>query len=227
MIALATACMGGIDEAAPLPQHPGLVRSVYYCDRSLPGHVAATWSSAVLVAPDGDPRLAAKYRKCQLPRLGEVRGCAAFAWADACMEFRSLDFLEGWARLAGDEKAVVIPHPDRGSVAEEYEYVLAQLKKGNPYLVSRYKVGPLELERDYFARRHDLSKLRLWAGGVWLFPNTSRVRDFFDAWWEIVLRFSTFDQCGFSVLLVEHQIAPVPVNLNLYRNEFFARRPHQ
>lgn len=227
MIALATACMGGIDEPASLPQHPGLVRSVYYCDRPLLDHVAATWSSAVLVASDDEPRLAAKYCKCQLPRLEEVRGCGAVAWADACMEFRSLEFLEDWAWLAGDEKAVVIPHPDRTSVAEEYEYVLAQLKRGNPYLASRYKTGPLELERDYFARRHDLSKLRLWAGGVWLFPNTSRVRYFFDAWWEIVLRFSIFDQCALSALLVEHELEPAPVSLNLYRNEYFARRPHR
>lgn len=226
MISLVTACAGGIDPALPLPAHPPGVTSIYFRDEPLPPDVAATWSKSLPIQASADPRLAAKRIKCRLPFLPEVSRAERLVWADSCMEFSDLGFLLDWADLSVGERAVLVPHPDRKTVAEEYEYVLGQLRARSRYLTSRYAIEPLERERDHFARSHDLSKLPLWAGGVWMFPQSYRSRLFFDSWWEVVQQFSIFDQCAISPLLVEHGIEVVSADVHLYRNAHFTRRPH-
>lgn len=223
-IALVTANMGGLDPLFALPPHPG-VDAFYYTDR--PDAVPSGWTGSFVVG-DGNPRLLAKRFKCQAHRLAEVQGCRWLAWADASFEFRSLDFLHAWAALAGDEGAcaVLVPHPDRGTVAEEYAYVLRQIAGGNKYLSSRYSAEVLRCERAHFSRTHELEKLRLWAGGMWLFANVPRTHEFLNSWWDCVLRFSILDQTSMSPLLADHGIEPVAFSGNLYDNQHWVRHPH-
>ena len=223
-IAFVTANMGGLDPLFSMPPCPG-VDAFYYTDLS--EGVPPGWAG-IFVGDGGPRRLLAKRFKCQAHRLAEVQGCRWLAWADACFEFRSLDFLREWADLAGDDgaRAVFVPHPDRATVAEEYAYVLRQLAAGNKYLGSRYSAEVLRCERAHFSRTHDLERLRLWAGGLWLFRNVPRTHAFLNAWWDCVLRFSIFDQAAISPLLADHGIQPIAFNVNLYSNQHWARRPH-
>lgn len=231
-IVLVTANVGAIDPPLGLPGHDG-VDAIYYTDdeRAAP---AVGWDLVVPVAagrgPSSSGRMEAKRYKLQLHRLDEVAGgdYRYLAWADACFEFASLDFLREWAELIGGDPArgVFVPHPDRNTVAEEYDYLERQLAQGNKYLTRRYEPEPLRRERAYFGRVHDLEALPLWAGGIWMLPNTRCARTFLDSWWATVQAYSVFDQAALSPLLAEHGITVEPCRVNLYRNPWWARRAH-
>lgn len=222
-VLLVSANLGGLDPIFPLPAEPG-VDSVYFTDQSGP---APGWGSVVRVTPRGNPRMEAKRYKCQINRLNEASGYDWLAWADASFRFRSIAFLPLLAGVGTDGlRAALIPHPDRETVADEYTYILRQIGRGNPYLSSRYPTMDLLRERAYFSVRHDLSRLPLWSGGLWLFARGPRSDEFFDRWWDTVSRFSVFDQAAISPLLVETGIEPLPYNVNLYRNWAFERVHH-
>ncbi len=223
--ALASANLGGIDPPFDLPPSPDLT-SIYYTDGPSP----AGWSRVVRarVPAHGSARLAAKVYKCQLHRQPEVAGADLLVWADASVRVADPSFVSEFRRLVGgrDDRVAVVPHPDRRSPAEEYEYILRQLEAGNPYLRARYDERAIRRERDHFARRHDLAALGLYAGGVWGIANTPRAAGFLDAWWSTVLRFSILDQAAVPSLLEEHGIEPAPLDVPLYQNRYWTRVHH-
>ena len=221
-IALVTANMGGIDPPFPLPEASG-VASFYYTDR--PGPAPMGWTKVPVSAPE-NPRLASKFFKCQIHRLPETARCAWLAWADASFQFHSLAFLPDWAPVIEEDRALFVPHPDRATVAEEYDYVLRQIAAGNPYLSARYTPGPLERERARFGSRYDLSALPLLSGGMWMLRRGERSDAFLDAWWACVNEFSVFDQAAIPPLLADHGIRPFRLGVNLYKNPHFTRVSH-
>lgn len=228
MLALVSANLGGIDPVFPLPPlSPGL-RAFYYTGAAgrVPAEVAVTWTSIIPVLPGADPRYEAKFYKCQVHRLRCTAPAEHLVWSDACMRFASLAVVDEMVHLAAGRRAVLVPHPDRATVADEYEYVLRQIARGNRYLASRYDAGALERERDHFARRHNLARLPLWCGGFWLLPRTPEVAAFLDAWWECVNTFSIFDQCAISPLLTEAGVEVAPLHVNIFSNSYFTRVPH-
>jgi len=225
-VALVTASFGGLDPVLPLPRRKR-VRAATYCYTDQPGVKASGWDVIATQHPALNPRLAAKYYKCQIHRLRAVQGHKWLAWVDACLQLNDLEFLATWANLAGRERAVLVPHPDRKTVAEEYDYILGHLARGSsPYLSARYDEGTLIAERNHFSREADLGHCPLWAGGVWLLPNVPRVHMFLDDWWRTVNTFSIFDQAAITPLLERHRIEVAPYDVNLFKNEHWARVPH-
>lgn len=227
MIVLVSANVGGIDPAFPLPaDRPPDFTSVYYTDaplRSIDG-----WDRVVRVPPDPDPRFASKEYKCRIHRQAEVASADFLIWADASFRFKSLGFVSKLVRLAGPDakRMALVPHPDRRTPAEEYAYIIDRLKEGNPYLSSRYNIPDLADERSHFGARHDLSKLGLYAGGLWGIANAPRAHGFFDSWWDTVLRFSILDQPAISPLLAEARIEPTLLDVPLYECEWWTRVHH-
>ena len=221
---LVCANLGGIDPIWPLPSHQVDLQSVYYTDKGLDEDMpsALTWDRFLSLPEHPNPRLAAKFYKCQIHRLDSTADAERLVWCDSAFRFSSLEFLE---RDYG-KCAMFVPHPDRMSVAEEYEYVLRQVEQGNPYLSARYDPGPLEAERDYFSRRHKLASLPLWCGGLWSVPRTEAAYRFLDSWWDIVQRFSILDQTSLTPLLVEAGLEVEPLDVSIYRSPWFERVHH-
>jgi len=224
VIALVSANLGGLDPALALPAHPG-IRATYYTDRpaTLPG-----WDRVVQVYAVGGPRLSAKLYKCQIQRTADAPDATWYLWADACLRFSSLDFAAGLARSIGTDgrRAAFVPHPARKSPGEEWEYVLQGVRAGHPYLAARYNVSELECERDHFARRHNIWQLPLWCGGLWMMARSERTDAFLDDWWFNVRNHCILDQAAIAPLLVEHGIQPVPIPVNIYKNQFWERVSH-
>ena len=227
MIALVSANLGGLDPLHALPALAG-VRSTYYTDRADEPIELLGWNRVVKVVPVGGPRLASKLYKCQIHRTVDAEDVTWFLWADACLRFRSLDFVAEMARAIGTDgrRAAFVPHPSRRSPGAEFEYILQGLRAGQPYLTARYTVSEIECERDYFARRHDLWKLPLWCGGLWLLARSDRTAAFLDDWWFNVRNRCILDQAVISPLLVEHGIEPVAFKRDVYRNEYWERVAH-
>jgi hypothetical protein len=231
-IALVTANFGGIDEVRALPDHKG-IDSFYYTDQSVSEEVARTWTC--VIAPsyprhDFNPRLRAKYFKLQIHRLDEVRNYRWLVWADASLKFKDLSFLTGHASaLAGvpaHKRALLVPHPDRATVIEEFEFVDQSILSGHPYLDVRYAKEKMREQVDYFRERGWNVQAKLWSGGIWMVENTELIRQAFDEWWDQNLRFGMEDQLSMPVVLENHGIEPQPLEIDVRQNEYFEITKH-
>ncbi|MGA2731127.1 MAG: hypothetical protein ABSG35_00775 [Syntrophobacteraceae bacterium] len=231
-IALVTANFGGIDDVKPLPAHDG-IDAFYYTDEKTAAIASPdsvrTWTRLIVPAyprHDFNPRLCGRYFKHQIHRLDEVGSYRWLVWADASLKFNDLSFLvsraAALARLSTLQRVLLVPHPDRKTILEEFEYIQSEMAAGNSYLIDRYGKEKMPEQMEYFRARGWNLHAKLWCGTIWMMENTEPLRRAWDAWWDQNLRFGMMDQLSLPVILDDHGIAPQPLALNLWRNSHFA-----
>jgi GT2 family glycosyltransferase len=227
MIALVTANFGGIDEVRALPDHHG-VDAFYYTDQPVSPEVARTWTRVITPEyprDDFSPRLRAKYFKLQIHRLDEVRNHRWLVWADATLKFRDLSFLTehalALARLPVHKRALMIPHPDRATLIEEFEFCQKLVLDGLPYLTVRYANEKMREQVDYYRARGWNVQAKLWCGTFWMVENTELIRQAFNEWWDHNLRFGIQDQLSLAMVLQNNGIEPTPLAIEPRQNAYF------
>lgn len=230
-IALVSANFGGIDELKPLPPHPGV--DAFCCTdeagaAAVSPEVARTWTRILVPdypRPDFAPRLRAKYFKCQIHRLDEVRRYRWLAWADTSLRFKDLAFLRvqaaALARLPSRRRALLVPHPERKTVQEEFEFVQREMEAGNAYLRARYLSERMPEQMRHLAARGFGGGERLWCGGLWLVENNATVRAAWDDWWDQNLRYGLMDQLSLPAVLAQHRVEPLALDVSLWDNQHF------
>ena len=102
-----------------------------------------------------------RYFKHQIHRLDEVRDYRWLAWADSSVRFTNLGFFADRAAALADlpeqKRVLLVPHPDRNNITEEFEFIQREIDKGNPYLVTRHASEKMPEQMRYFRSR----------GGTW------------------------------------------------------------
>lgn len=234
-VALVTANFGGIDELRALPEHS--IDAFYYTDAETVSRADATalesWSRVVVPnypRHDFNPRLRAKYFKLQIHRLPEASTHRWLVWADSSVLFKSTEFIEDsisrLASLPEDERLLVVPHPDRETVLEEYEFIRDEIAAGNEYLITRYRDEKMTEQMRYFERRGWDVNAPLWCGTFWIVENSSFFNRIWDDWWDQNLRFGMMDQLSLPVLLEAHGVTPAMLDIVLWDNEYFRKAKH-
>ncbi len=235
-IALVTACFGGIDVLKRLPDRCG-IDAFFYTDAA--GAATAnlkdvpTWSEVIVPTyprHDFGPRLRGRYFKHQIHRLDEVRGHRWLLWADSSIQFKDLaafrKMAENLAGLPENQRVLLVPHPDRKTIWEEFRFIQDKIEGGHRALQIRYAQEKMPEQMEYFrARGWDL-QARLWCGTVWMMENSEQNRRAWDAWWDQNLRFGLMDQLSLPVILTDHGVEPQALDVNLYDNRYFSWGTH-
>lgn len=236
VLALVTANFGGIDELKALPPHDG-VDAFYYADCG-PSNEAAlaasrTWTKVVVPnypRHDFNPRLRARYFKHQIHRLDEVREYRWLVWADSSVLFSDLSFLSTQAarlaRLPAHQRVLLVPHPDRETIWDEFQYIEGEIRSGNAYLRLRYEQEKMPEQMEYFRSRGWDLRAKLWCGTVWMIENSELNRRAWDAWWDQNLRFGMMDQLSLPVILTSFGIEPQALAVPLWKNDHFSYVQH-
>jgi len=236
-IALVTANFGGIDDFKALPPHEG-IDAFYYTDAGVLGAAAPealkTWTRVIVPnypRHDFNPRLRGRYFKHQIHRLDEVRKHRWLVWADSSLQFHDLRFVQDSAarleRVAVRRRVLLVPHPDRRTISEEFRFIQDEIDKANAYLVPRYATEKMPEQMEYFRSRGWNLNAPLWCGTVWMIENAEPLRRAWDAWWDQNLRFGMMDQLSLPVILGDHRIEPQPLQVNLWRNDYFTYVIHK
>jgi hypothetical protein len=234
-IALVTANFGGIDDLRALPNHR--FDSFYYTDAATrekaSGHAFETWSRVIVPdypRHDFEPRLRARYFKHQIHRLPEVSRHRWLVWADSSIVFKSSTFIEDAVSrlesLPETARLMVIPHPDRGTVRDEYQYIRDEIAAGSEYLSIRYANEKMSEQMRYFEAQGWNVQAPLWCGTFWIVENNGFFNHLWDDWWDQNLRFGMMDQLSLPVLLEAHGAVPDQLDIVLWDNEFFRTVKH-
>jgi len=124
------------------------------------------------------------------------------------------------------QRALVIPHPDRKTVREEYEYLSAKVQIGSIYQVERYGREKMAEQMAYYSERGWNVEAPLYCGGFWIIENSDALRRCWDDWWDQNIRFGMMDQLSLPVMLAQHRLEPQLLSVPLQNNEYFTVESH-
>jgi len=230
-LALVSACFGGIDDIKPFPRVDGVDTFLFLDEparKAADPAALATWGQVIVPdypRHDFSPRLRSKYFKLQIHRLPELESYRWLGWADTSLLFHDAAFMpaivEWLAAQKSSQRIALLPHPERQTVREEYEFVRAQIAAGHQGLRLRYVNEKMDEQMRYFFDRGWNLDAPLWASGFWIIENSSQIAWCWDAWWHQNLRYGMMCQLSLPVMLAQFGLEPRPVHLNIYHNEFF------
>jgi len=236
-IAVVSANFGSIDAVQILPRAPG-VDAFYYTDEagysSASAEAVASWTQVIVPnypRSDFNNRLRSRYFKHQIHRLNEVKRHRWLVWTDSSLQFMETGFLVAQARrfeaLPARQRVLLVPHPERQTILQEYEFIQTQIAADNPYLAARYKAEKmLEQIRD-FEQRGWAIDAPLYCGTFWMIENSDLCRRCWDDWWDQNLRFGMMDQLSLAPVLRAHDLVPTTLDLSIWSNSHFNYVPHQ
>jgi hypothetical protein len=239
-IALISANFGGIDEIRPFPSCAD-VDAFYYTDAptlaSADPTVTASWTRIIVPnypRHDFNARLRGRYFKHQIHRLSESEGYRWLVWADAALLFNDAKFCsllteqaEQLGSLPPKRRLLLVPHPDRRTVREEYEFVRDQIQSGNEYLRIRYANEKMTEQMEFFKAQGMNIDAPLWCGTIWMVENSPLMKQCWDSWWDQNIRFGMMDQLSLPVILNQFEIVPQALSVNLWDNRYFRHMGHR
>jgi hypothetical protein len=237
-IALVTANFDGIDDIKVLPLHKDVDAFYYTDERTLKRadkQAVASWTAVVVPnypRHDFNSRLRSRYFKHQIHRLDEVQQHQWLTWADGSLQMHALDFMvEAVAQLrplAPNARMLVVPHPERRTVREEYDYIQGKILQGSKYHRIRYGHEKMtEQMAHYQERGWDVDAPGLWCGTFWVVENSELFRRCWNDWWDQNIRFGMMDQLSLPVVLRQHGCTPQILNVPLRQNAHFTHAAHQ
>src|SRR5262249_39333504 len=224
-IALVSANFNSFDSVKPLPTS-GAIDSFLYCDEDTRAAVcpeaAVSWTRIIVPnypRHDFEPRLRARYFKHQIHRLDEVSDHRWLVWSDSSIRFKETRFIVDQCRALESrppqQRVLVIPHPERKTVLEEYEYLSAKIRIGSMYQVERYGREKMTEQIIYYGERGWNIAAPLYCGTFWIIENSTAVHRCWDDWWNQNIRFGMMDQLSLPITLAQHRLEPQLLSIPL------------
>lgn len=217
-IAVVTAIFGDMETPKPF------VEQSVPCDR-----IVITEANSPFPLPNLPPRLQAKYFKLQPHRVWPEYD--VFVWIDGNIEVKSPDFVKVMTEnLSGIR---IQRHHERQTIGEEIAHIL---ESDNPYVTTRYGKQPLWEEYEYYLREGMPENAPLYSCNIfaWKYPlHRPAIAGFFDAWQDLVLSWSWFDQSAFAFLAWYYSGKNFGVKIEsidlgqMFDNPYFTLHPHE
>lgn len=206
-IALITANIGGIDEIhAPVKQKEDY-EFIYITENTLP-----------FPLPNFNNRMKGKYFKTQPHTFLDHD---IFIWLDSSVEIIDGTFITWVKEKLKDHEFVCSLHPERDNVYDEIGYITTMMSSGNKYLLERYAGQPFEQEKLFYVGNGMFGPL--YNGWFYATRNNHRMNKVLNEWWELIVRYTNFDQTQLSYVLWKHN---VKVNV-VDTSDYLVRHKHK
>jgi hypothetical protein len=183
-IALISCNIGNTDEIMPPVKQTAEYELSYYTENTLP-----------FPLPNLDSRMKGKYLKTQSHKFIEAD---IHIWVDASIDITNKDFINTCIGALQSVDIVIERHKQRENVYDELEYIIDKMKDGDRYLLKRYARQPLYLEYEFYKKNKLPKNYPLYQCSFFARWNIERVNKIMDDWWDLILRYSNFDQTQFS-----------------------------
>lgn len=161
------------------------------------------------------PRL--QYRIPKLFGWEMFQGYDTYMWLDGSVSFNRPDCLEWWLEELGDSDIAFIKHPDRHSIKEEADYIDRRIKKGNEYLINRYKNGQHQEQVQEAYKDQSFKDNSLYATTAFIYKNVPVVQQMMKDWWYYQSRYYTCDQVNLPVAIHKSGVKVKSIDANLFK----------
>ena len=186
-VALIQANLGGFDH--PVTHEPQSVPYDHhmFTDENFPPRTKAMTS-----------RLQAKIPKCLGWQLAPDYDY--YLWLDGSFRLSHHDSMKHFLDNCQGHDMVVLKHPNRHSIWEEWRYVRRGMWQSK-YLISKYENELLEEQWLAIHNDKDYKDDILLSGGLFMYKNTPQVQSALKEWWYHIARYLTMDQLAFPYVL--------------------------
>ncbi|HWB64868.1 MAG TPA: glycosyltransferase domain-containing protein [Chitinophagales bacterium] len=212
-VAVVSANIGGIDEPQAHVEQSMRCHIYYVTEHNMP-----------FPMPDFSDRLKSKYIKIQMHRF--LPGFDYYIWMDGRIRMANADMVKEIIGLLKTSDFVFTAHPDRQTLAEEFDLLISCLEKNDPYIIERYAHSAFHKERAHYEKYiGSCGAMQLFASGFFAFAATPGNFRFMDEWWEMVIRFGVFDQSQLAAMV--YKVNPQKTTIPLYNNGLFEIGKHK
>lgn len=166
------------------------------------------------------PRL--QYRIPKTHGFEMFPGYDKYLWLDGSFNLARKDSLEWFEEMLGDGDIVFFKHPARNTMREETDYIDSYLqrkagtKRGQDYLLARYKNGFHQEQLDKCYADPEFIDDSLYTSTAFMYRNTPKVQAFLKDWWYEGSRHFTCDQIVLPYLGFKHKLKLSVINENQY-----------
>lgn len=195
-----------------------------FCPQSVPcDRIVVTEQNSPFPLPNLPPRLQAKYFKLQPHRVWPEYD--TFVWIDGNIEVKHPDFVKVMTENLHGIR--IQRHHERQTIGEEIAHILAS---ENPYVTTRYGNQPLKEEYEYYFSEGMPESAALYSCNIFSWRRGTTEPDvleaFLDRWFDLVLRWSWFDQSQFSFLAECFGRVDIVALGQMFNNPYFTLHPH-
>jgi len=162
--------------------------------------------------PNMTDRLLSKYPKLNAHKL--LPDYDVYIWIDGRVAITSPLFIDRMTRQLED--VIMARHPDRANVLQEYQFIIKNIKEGNPYLTERYEIKQLQRQAGCFDC--NLEQLPLYSCGIFARRNTHKLNIAFEEIWNKCLDYGNLDQPLYSYIERKYSLSFGTIN---YYNQYF------
>lgn len=128
-------------------------------------------------------------------------------WLDGSYRIYNKGFENKVIELLGDNDFMVTRHRDRKTLKEEYDFILNRLKaKGHTYLKVRYGNEDWATEMEAFKDGMGAELVH-----PAFFTARKSTKDFMSEWWELILKYTIFDQSQLTYMLYKQNKLKVKI----------------
>lgn len=210
-ICLISAVFGGIDKPKVIPQQSVDVDVFQFTEENSPYPLASL-----------NDRMKAKYFKTQMHVVKP--GYDIYIWIDGKVQIDSKDFVKTIVEQLGDNDFAICKHPERNCIYEECDFIESEIKKGNKYLIERYKGLPLREEVGLYHNIGIKKKSGLYNGFIFA-CKISKTEQFLQDWWRACILFSYYDQFSLAFFVFKYFVEGNRLSI-LEINKLFHQVPH-
>lgn len=192
---IVTAIIGGIDSPKPVPeQNTDFSRF------------------DITLSPEGikgNDRMKALYFKCNLLSLGFDSDI--IIWLDGKIQPLSNDFVEQILQHMQGHEIAVLKHHERYCIYQEVDHIEHCMKRGNDYLLTRYKDKPIRKQVETYRYAGYPANAGLWDCSIIAVRNTDTMRDVLADWWKDVYERDGFDQTALPFYCWKRRVIINPI----------------
>jgi hypothetical protein len=131
-----------------------------------------------------------------------------YIWMDGSVRIKSPNFIKKILSLIGRHDMMVMKHPERNSIGQEFAYVDTLMRAGSIYLNSRYAGEAMGEQVSLYLNTPGFVDDRLFACTYFCYTGllTRQKPEFFSDWYYHCCRYSVQDQLSLPFLLYKHNI---------------------
>jgi hypothetical protein len=143
-------------------------------------------------------------------------GADAYLWVDASRRLVRTDFAAWMLAQLGEAELAIFRHPQRASVAAEYEFVRGKMAAGNRYLNRRYAGEWLEEQMAAIRADRSFCDRALYASTSFIYRATPSVCAACRDWWHHKSRYLLHDQLALPYVLWRNEVKVVAIDADIY-----------
>jgi len=173
-----------------------------------------------------------QYRIPKLFSWQMLPGYDYYLWMDGEWSLKRPDSLKWYIEQLGDGDIAFFKHPNRHSIKEEVQHIDDYMnrrtgtKKGQDYLVARYKNGLHREQYDDILLDEDFVDNKLYATTLFIYRDSEKVRDALRLWWLHQSRYFTCDQVVLPYILWKSGLDVRTFNQEIYKTGYMSKVGH-